>query len=428
LLGYNGERHYLLLPQNNTELFPSGGLISSYGILTIEGGRLDGIDLEYFGTLYDRWQAETGDYVEPPAPLKNYMLHSYSWALGEAGWYPDFATTAALATDFVGRGGAPATDGTIAIDMFFMRELLAFMGPIAVPEYGVTVDAGNFDEVSLQYTRNEYYVPGEPKKAFLSYLAREVMARVLSAPKDRWVDLLGLLDRMGRERHLQLAFNDTALNALSDEYGFAGGLESAAADYVLIADTSVDSTKLNLILETSAELSVNLNADGSAQSSLVYTIANPFPEWQAGRDPDLVRALMLNGVYGSYLRIYVPEQAKLRNVMLNGRGAGAEQIDREFGRAVFGRYFRVKPGDEQAVSFEYESRNVVVRDGDAYVYTLELRKQAGTDAVPVELSIALPEGAELLGVTLDGEAMTGTAFTTDLGVDRWVEIRFRLRS
>ena len=428
LLGYDGERRYLLLPQNNTELFPSGGLISSYGILTINAGRLEGVALEYFGTLYERWQSQTNEYIEPPGPLKNYLKKNFSWALGEAGWYPDFGTTASLATDFVMRGGAPETDGTIAIDMYFMKELLAFMGPIEVSEYGITVDAKNFDEVSLQYTRDEYYVPGQPKKAFLSYLAQEVMARLLTTPKDRWVDMLTLLDRMGRERHLQLDFNHEALNALSREYGFGGGLQSHATDYVLIADTSVNSTKLNLILETSAKLDVSLTEDGGARSSLTYVVRNPFPEWQAGRNPDLVRALMLDGIYGCYLRIYVPRQARLEHVMLNGRGAGVEQIGLEFGRAVFGRYFRVNPGQEQALSFEYESRDVVVNDGETYVYSLELRKQAGTDAVPLALSIALPPGAELMSATVDGKAVEGTAIETDLREDRQVEVRFKLPS
>ena len=428
LLGYDGERRYLLLPQNNTELFPSGGLISSYGILTINAGRLEGVELEYFGTLYERWQRETGEYVEPPAQLKNYLKKDFSWALGEAGWYPDFQTTAGLATDFVARGGAPETDGTIAIDMYFMRELLAFLGPIEVPEFDVTVDAGNFDEVSLQYTRNEYYVAGQPQKAFLSYLAREVMSRLLTTPKDRWVDMLILLDRMGRERHLQLAFENTELSALSREYGFSGSLQSLAADYVLIADTSVNSTKLNLILETSATLSVSLTADGAARSSLVYSVSNPFKEWQAGRDPELVRALMLDGVYGCYLRIYVPRQAQLRDVLLNGQGAGPEQMDLEFGRAVFGRFFRVNPGEEDALRFDYETHGVVARDGDAYVYSLEVRKQPGTDAVPLALSIELPPGAELMSTTLDGNPVSGTAIETDLREDRQVEVRFRLPS
>ena len=46
LLGYEGERTYLVLPQNDTELFPSGGLISSYGIATFTDGELQDMEFE----------------------------------------------------------------------------------------------------------------------------------------------------------------------------------------------------------------------------------------------------------------------------------------------------------------------------------------------------------------------------------------------
>ena len=59
------------MPQNDTELFPSGGLISSYAVVTFDRGEMKDVQLEYFGTLYDRWQAKTKEYIEPPAPLQH---------------------------------------------------------------------------------------------------------------------------------------------------------------------------------------------------------------------------------------------------------------------------------------------------------------------------------------------------------------------
>ncbi len=139
LLGFDGARSYLVLPQNDTELFPSGGLISSYGIATFDNGSMGDIHFEYFEALYNRWQAATHEYVDPPAPLKQYLLHDYSWGLGEAGWFPDFPTTAGLASSFVQKGGAQATDGVIAIDLQFISALLGEFGSVYVPAYDVTV-------------------------------------------------------------------------------------------------------------------------------------------------------------------------------------------------------------------------------------------------------------------------------------------------
>src|SRR5205823_330465 len=112
----------------------------SYGIATFDQGKLVSMNLEYFGTLFDRWQKTSrGEYVAPPAPLKSYLLRDTSWGLGEAGWYPDFPMTASLSRSFVEKGGAPPTDGTIAIDLQFIAGLLDILGPVSVPEYNATV-------------------------------------------------------------------------------------------------------------------------------------------------------------------------------------------------------------------------------------------------------------------------------------------------
>ena len=428
ILGFEAPQQYLLLLQNDTELFPSGGLISSYGIVTFDGGRLTQFDIEYFGTLYERWQRESGgEYVEPPAPLKQYLKRDISWALGEAGWYPDFPTTAGLAQDFVTKGGAPSTTGTLAIDIQFMSALLDLLGSVHVPEYDVTVTPENVAQITLENTRNDDYVPGQPKKVFLSYFAREVLEGLFAIPKEKWPEMLQVLDKMGQERHLQINFTDQRLQEMVEAYGFDGALLQGEGDFLLIADTSVQSTKLNLILEPQARLDVNLATDGSARSIVTYVISNPFLEWKQGRDSLLVEQLMLQGVYGSYLRLYVPAGAQIRDVSLDGSSAGLEQIDSEFGRTVFGRFFTVRPDQTVEAQFTYEIPGVLsVEDDGTYLYALYLQKQAGTDALPVSLRVELPPGAELAGASVDDEAVSSLAFDTDLRVDRQIEVRFRL--
>jgi len=171
LLGYNGPRRYIIVPQNDTELFPSGGLISSYAIVTFDRGTMKDVQLEYFGALYERWQAKSKEYIEPPAPLRM-LKQNFSWSLGEARWFPDFNKTAELSRMFVAKGGAPQTDGVIAIDLQFMSELITLLGPVEVPEFKVTVTPENIDELTLELTRSEVYAPGVNSKAFSRRIPR----------------------------------------------------------------------------------------------------------------------------------------------------------------------------------------------------------------------------------------------------------------
>jgi tRNA uridine 5-carboxymethylaminomethyl modification enzyme len=187
----------------------------------------------------------------------------------------------------------------------------------------------------------------------------EAMARRLDAPPARpeleldWTSEGSMAD-VG-------VINDLA-------YGFDGSLKQDVSDFLMIADTSVNSTKLNLILETNARVDVALTPEGDAHSTVTYVVRNPFPEWSEGRDPELVQQLMLSGTYGAYVRVYVPEGARLQDVRLDGRTAGVEEIGVEFGRTVFGRYFPVRPGEQGHVQFVYETEDVVsVADGLAQV-------------------------------------------------------------
>ena len=53
---------------------------------------------------------------------------------------------------------------------------------------------------------------------------------------------------------------------------------------------------------------------------------------------------MLEGVYGCYLRVDAPRAARFQEVRLDGRSVGAEQMNVELGKSVFGRFAAVRPG------------------------------------------------------------------------------------
>lgn len=417
-----------MLPQNDTELFPSGGLISNYGIAVFDRGRIKEIEFEYFINLFDRWQETSGgEYVEPPKPLKNYLLHDVSFALGEAGWYPDFPTTADLATGFVYKGGVAPVDGTIAIDLQFVEALLELLGPITVQEYGITVSSETLSEETLKQTRRESTVPGAPGKSFLAFLAKDLLERIFATSNDEWIDLVRLLDRMAKERHLQLNFQDDRLQALASEYGFDGALIEEPGDFIHLADTSVLSTKLNLILQKSVTVDIELGNGGTTKTKLAWHVSNPFPTWSQGRDQKLVEALMHQGVYGSYLRLYAPIGAHLTSIDLDGEPVGAEQIGPELGKMAFGRFFPVRPGEARIVEFSYATPGVVraLADG-SFTYHLYIQKQPGTRAIPLNIEFHLPERAQATALTLDGETVSGLIVETDLRTDRIIELRFSL--
>jgi hypothetical protein len=93
---------------------------------------------------------------------------------------------------------------------------------------------------------------------------------------------------------------------LGNRLGLAGALEARDGDYFMLVDASVNSTKLNIVLDQRIDLTIGLDAQGNAEHEATVTYRNNLPIWAQGRDPQLVRRLMLDGLYGGYVRLLVP--------------------------------------------------------------------------------------------------------------------------
>jgi len=239
------------------------------------------------------------------------------------------------------------------------------------------------------------------------------------------VPLLETLARLAAEGHLALYSNDPETQRALVSLGWAGEVEEPPGDYVMAVGASVHSSKLNLVLEEEMSVDVRIGEDGSAENSVTLRYDNRLSEWARGRPPELVTQ-MLTGFYGGYLRLLAPPQAELRDVRLDGRAVGAEEVTEEAGKASFGRYFALPADSEAAVTFAYTVPDVVVASGGGREYRLLVQKQAGTRPAPLTLTVRLPEGARVESVFLDGQPLPGSPLRIQmlLSEDRELVVRY----
>jgi len=428
LLGFAGPRSYLLLGLDNTELLPGGGLIGAYGLITFDEGQVVQRAFAEVDDLFARWQLRSGgEYVEPPGPLKRYLLRDWTWNFGVANWSPDFPSAARQALFFYDRAGSEPVDGVIALDFAALEELLAVLGPMEVEGYGMTVDSVNVTEEILTHIGKPRR-PGEGDNAFANAVAAEVVDRALAVEEERWNPLLETLDRLAREKHLFLYANDPQLQRSLRDLGWAGEVRDTTGDYLLAVDASVHSTKLNLVLDQRIELKVELDAEGGARHTVTLNYENRLAEWARGRDPQVVSDLMLAGFYGGYVRLLAPPRAQLLDLQLNGDTVGVEEITQEVGKASFGRYFPLPRDTRAALRFIYGVPAVVTTSQGKQEYRLLIQKQAGTRALPLRITIGLPAGAQVESVSLDGQRLAGKPLQiqTELSEDRELVVRYEL--
>ena len=428
VLGFDQRTSYLMLGLDNTELLPGGGLIGIYGVITFEDGRIVERSFSEVDELYYGWQARSGgEYVEPPGPLKRYLLRDWTWNFAVSNWSPDFPISARQALSFYDRAGADPVDGVIAVDFAGLEGLLGVLGSVEVEGYGVTVDSQNVTEEILARIGKPLRAE-DGKHAFARAVAAETVENALVADQDKWVTLAEMLDRLTEEKHLLLYVNDHEVQDSVRELGWAGQVRVEPGDYVMAVEASLNSSKLNLVVERELDLQIELDEAGTAHHRLILRYRNGLDDWAPSHDVQLVRDIMLDGLYGGYLRLLVPPQAELLEVAVDGRPVGAEEIIQEAGKASFGRYLPLPSGSQAALRFTYSVPAAADVSRATHEYRLLVQKQPGIRAAPLDVAITLPPGAGVESVSLDGQDLPDAPLKIAMtsSADRELVVRYEL--
>ena len=165
---------------------------------------------------------------------------------------------------------------------------------------------------------------------------------------------------------------------------------------------------------------------GNAHTEVSLHYENDLASWESGRDPELVWRLMLDGVYGGYLRLFTKHASRPLSAQIDGVESGLSEIGEESGKTVFGRFFSLPKGANRDLFFSYVTPAIVDFEGDSAEYRLLIQKQPGTGAIPLRVRLSLPQGARLISLELDGEPLNGTGLDiqTDLSRDREIVLRY----
>jgi len=448
LLGAEEPRTYLLLAQNDNELRATGGFISSVALVRIANGQIVEMDFRDSYAVDDLSQP----HPSPPEPLERYML-AQIWLIRDANWHPDFPASAEVARELYQLDQGVIVDGVIATDLVAMESLVAALGPIHLDEYDEEVNAGNVMELMQKYWAS----PGGEgqtgewwahRKDFMGAMLGEMIAKVETDIGS--VDLSGLMQVLGRgvgEKHILIYLADPRMSEILAKNGWDGALRPTEGDFLMVVDTNMGFNKVNPNIETRVDYEVLMDGGGSLWGRVSIHYGNR----SGGSVAQCVQEAvypptyqeMMEGCYWNYLRVYVPEKSQLlqgpelplpegslraRDSGLGGTTLPPDVGPVEAGKNVFATFFVVPPGEEREIVFGYElPPDVLEREGSSTRYRLLIQKQPGTAAIPLQVTVTLPEGSEVLStqpeasLVLDGAVV----FETNLLVDRELEVVFR---
>ncbi len=399
ILGFEEPRTYLLVAQNADELRASGGYLPGAWLLTFDRGKIE--QLKFWDTV-DVDDLDSGLPVPPGGIVQS--LWGGVWLFRDAGWYPDFPSSAQIMERLFKLGTGHSVDGVIAVDQWAVKEILGAIGLIKLSD-GQEVDGGSYLHV-MEQGRDQ--------------IGREYMDIILNGMLDgleaggsseRLAALLLTLMRSLDEGHLLPFFHDEFLQKQVLDNGWGGAVDDSRADYLMVVDSNVGWSKVNRNIEKEIEYFVTVDPQGGVKARLDILYVNQSPPGDStscdiqspGVGGNTYRALK-NACYWNYLRVYTPIASSIQSSSPFPMPAGA--IYRRLGyndmedtlqsfiegeKTVFSGFFNVPSGETKQVIFAYDlPASVIRREDDGWVYSLIIQKQPGTHNTPVRVTVAAP--------------------------------------
>lgn len=242
VIGADHARQYLVLFQNNHELRPTGGFIGSIGLINVDRGVVEDINIK---SVYD----PDGQLKERIAPPTQLLPITDRWYLRDANWFVDFEVSAQKIASFFEKESGPTVDGVIALTPEVIKELLRVTGPIEVPGFDVTVNADNFtlltqDQVTYAYDREE----NKPKQ-FLADLTPILLNKVFSTRGDHTLKVVGALQKMIQEKQLLIYFKDADVQSQIHKLGWSGSFPQDAQGFLSINNANIGGHKSDQFVE-----------------------------------------------------------------------------------------------------------------------------------------------------------------------------------
>lgn len=396
-MGDDQPRRYLVLFQNSSELRPTGGFPGSYGLLTLQSGKVTD------------WRAD--DIYNPDGQIKNLIVPPLQlqhitpgWGMRDANWFTDFTVSAPKVVELYRQGGGTAVDGVIAIRPDVLGMLLRATGGIALDGYDKVITADNFLPI-LQSQVEEDRPTGAPKR-IIGDLAPVVLDRLAALPAAQWMTLVsGFADALNR-RDVLAWFSDAPLQAYVDAHAWSGRVGAPDGDYLMTVISNIAGAKTDAVTATSLKLETRMQ-DGTLVHRLSITRRN---------DGNASPYGFYNKTNRAYIRVLVPEGSTLRGIDGNARTAYRPLMDyaqvtavrdpvltaleatyqhdartntttfEESGRAGFGFWMEVEPGATKTVQLEY----AVPAAAAGNPYHLYVQRQPGLDVANFELTFEKP--------------------------------------
>ncbi len=365
LLGGEGQSvSYLVIAQNSAELRPTGGIPGSWGVVTIDNGKISIGSMGEPDYWTDEGIALTTDDYNLMGDYYGYMKPDIYWV--SANFTPDFPTAAQYLSEYwtmvreAGMSGvdpeSPSeVDGVIVLNPIILQRLLGLTDGFDVD--GTHIDGTNACRVLL----NDSYwgIDTDTRDDYFSTVASMVVSTIEGSLTS--MDLSDLMDVVyeGAERgDFQMWFEDEALEEKICDLGWGGEISHDETDPVLgTYFYDITWSKMDWYLTADTQIGeATTNADGTVSYEVTTTLINEMTEEEAELAPDYIvsdgsNQLVANrGGMCTVVYLYAPAGGTITNLTTVGVGAqfSSTTVD---GLQVYRGHVVLDPQHREVISY-----------------------------------------------------------------------------
>lgn len=400
LLGMNAPTNYFIEVLDSTELRPGGGFVGNYGIATIEHGRLSSANITDVDLL-DGPFAAAGHVIPFPAQYSWFgpYLGVKSWSLRDSNLDADFPTAARYAeANYALEGGKTRVQGVIAITPALIQTLLTLVGPIAMPDYHVTVTAQNLIDL-IHYYQLGAGVQGPDtvaspdgfsslRKHFTALLASRLMGRLHQLPQSLLPHLMQALWSSLQAKDIQVYLNNAAAEQLLQQLQLTSAIQTPINDGMMLVDANVAGDKANHYLTNAVQDQITLDNHGNALHHMTITYGWNTPG-NLTSGPDVYGSR----TYADHVQMYVP----LGSTIVQQQGWQPLGTKTAYGQTVWSADFTLPFGQTHTVTLVWLAHNVTKKNATGWYYQDLIQRQAGILRT-WQTQLTVPEGMQITQV------------------------------
>lgn len=416
LLGGDKEKHFLVLFANAAEIRPGGGFTGSYADITVKQGELQSIDVR---DIYDP-DGQLDLKVVPPEEINTVTRN---WGARDANWFFDFPTSAKTALSFMERSKIYADTGTtfegvVGLNINVFQSILAAVGPVALPDYHVTITSDNFlNEIQREVEAGADKKAGQPKR-ILKVLAPIILERLKTLSPDQ---SRALMDRIGAHfanKDIMVYMKNSDVQRFLASADLDGSVYELPNNfwgtYLAVVDANIAGGKADAFIDQSVSGRIDVDTGGSTFADLSITrthngAGQKDPWWRAydsnftwvyttpgsslvSLDGASARKVFSNFDYdgNGYVRLPALDAIEKTKVYLPAYKAW---VMRAFGKTVFGTRFDVAAGQSATLHVRYQTPNLLSENpvllGNTYTFFYE--RQSGV-TTKLSLTFSAPLG------------------------------------